>query len=146
MIALFKSIFLRNRSLSRLFCTIKKAKLGRIICVWLTINLVETNFVVRKIITIWVTCVQKNSEIQTLIKQVFSISIFEEIAPNFTYLQKNNLIFNQFLDQLLLPYKFYGSNMNTLFQFCQLWAVKRKRFIMFLSKQKSFLVAISRLP
>ena len=41
------------------------------------------------------------------------ISVFQEIAPNFTYLQKSQFFkYNwNFLDQLLLPYKFYGRSM-----------------------------------
>ena len=41
---------------------------------------------------------------------IAKISIFHEIAPNFTYSQKS-LFFKynwNFFDQLLLPYKFYG--------------------------------------
>ena len=38
------------------------------------------------------------------------MSIFHEIAPNFTYSQKSYCFkYNwNFLDQLILPYKFYG--------------------------------------
>ena len=41
------------------------------------------------------------------------ISIFLKIAPNFTFSQKLYFLkYNwNFLDQLLLPYKFYGGNM-----------------------------------
>ena len=41
------------------------------------------------------------------------ISIFHEIAPNYTYSQKSLLLkYNRnFLDQLLLPYKFHGKDM-----------------------------------
>ena len=41
------------------------------------------------------------------------MSIFHEIAPNFTYSQKSQFFkYNwNFLDQLLLPYKFYDRGM-----------------------------------
>ena len=39
------------------------------------------------------------------------ISNFHKIAPNFTYIHKNNFKYNwNFLDQLLI-YKFYGRDM-----------------------------------
>ena len=56
------------------------------------------------------------------------ISNFHDIAPNFTFSQKSSFFkyICTFLDQLLHPYKFYGMQghvRNTLFHFCQLWAV-----------------------
>ena len=48
---------------------LKNVKLGREICK-VKFHLVETKFAVQKIpTTIWLTCVQKNSQIPTLIKQ-----------------------------------------------------------------------------
>ena len=44
---------------------------------------------------------------------VDKISIFHEIAPNFTYSQKSSSLKHNwnFLDQLFLPYKFHGKDM-----------------------------------
>ena len=44
---------------------------------------------------------------------MYKISIFEEIAPNFTYSQISKCLkYNwNFLDQPLLPYNFHGSDM-----------------------------------
>ena len=81
------------------------------------------------------------------------ISLFHEIAPDFTYSQKSFFKYNwNFLDQLLLPYKvniftkiiffkynwnfldqqlqpykslWQGHVRNTLFHFCKLWVVNK---------------------
>ena len=50
------------------------------------------------------------------------ISNFQEIAPNFTYSQKIILFFFKkynwnFLDQMLLPYKFYSRDMYGMYFF-----------------------------
>ena len=69
--------------------TVKKAKLGREICIQLKIDKVEeTKCCVRKIITIiCVTCVQNNANFNwTLVNK---ISHFNVIDPNFTHSQKN---------------------------------------------------------
>ena len=53
---------------------------------------------------------QKNLEID-------KISNFHEIAPNFTYSQKSYFLkfICNFLDQLLLPYNFYGRDVSGIF-------------------------------
>ena len=81
--ALFKITFLRNRSLSntRWFCA-EKRKIGKG-------NLVETTFPVRKISTvIWITCVQKNSQIRTLIEQLFAKYRFFTNSPKILHTHK----------------------------------------------------------
>ena len=72
--ALFKSIFLRTRSLSNTrWFALKKRKVGKGNLYLTKIDQVETKFVVRKIIAvIWVICVKKNAQIWTLIKQLLA--------------------------------------------------------------------------
>ena len=96
--ALFKSIFLRHQSMSntRWFCS-KTHKIGKGNLYLTKIDWVETKSAVQKIITIiWVTCVQKNSQIHTLTKQLLVI---------------------YFKTTLLLPYKIHGSSMRGILFF-----------------------------
>ena len=76
---------------------------------------VETKYGVRKInIVICVTYVQKDFIDSNFNQAVIDkISNFHKIAPNFTYSQKSSYFkYNwNFLDQLLLPFKFYGRDM-----------------------------------
>ena len=68
----------------------------------------------RQIFTIiWVTYAQKNFKIQTLIKQLLTkYQIFTKL-PKISYIHKNHIFkkFWKFLDQLIVPYKFYGTDM-----------------------------------
>ena len=100
--------------------TVKKnpSKLRREICI-LKLDYVETKCAVLQIITIIVTYVQKNSNSIFNQAVIDKISNFHEIAPNLTYSQKI-VIFKyncNFLDQLLLPYKFYGRYMSGIYFF-----------------------------
>ena len=64
-----------------------KRKLIREIRIQLKIDEAETKFTVRKIITIiWVTCVQKNSQIQNLYEKLLAKCRF--LKKNCTYSQK----------------------------------------------------------
>ena len=112
--ASFKSIFLRNRSMSNAgwFCA-KNTKLRRDIIMYLNkIDWVETKFSVRRIITIiWATCVKKNSQYLNFNEATIgkiSIFFFKKL-PQISHIHKH---FNFFkynwncLDHLLLPFNF----------------------------------------
>ena len=62
---------------------------------------------------------------------IYKISIFNKIAPSFTYAQKSLFNYNwNFLVQPLLPYKFHGSDMWGMyffFYFYRLSAVKSRK-------------------
>ena len=80
---------------------------------------------VRQIIC--VTDVQKNVQISSLIKQLFTKYQFLTKLPQILHIHKNHYFFSIivfFLDQPLLPYKFHGSDMWGMhfFYFCQFWA------------------------
>ena len=82
---------MRNRSLSNAiwFCA-KKSKLGREICILLKLYLVETKCSVLKTITIiGVTCMQKNSQIQTMIKQLLANYRFFKKLHQISHIHKN---------------------------------------------------------
>ena len=66
--------------------------------------------------------------IQTFIKQLFTKYQCLTKLPQISHIHKNNIYFKynwNFLDQLLLPYKFHGSDMWGMyfFIFASLWAV-----------------------
>ena len=94
---------------------LKKAKFRRKIYIQLTIDLVETKVTVYKIITvIWDTCVQKNSEIRTLTKQLRQNIDFSRISrncPKFHLFTKMIVCkcknYWNVYDQLLVPDKFH---------------------------------------
>ena len=65
------------------------------------------------------TCVKEFLDSNFNLAVIDKISNFHEIAPNFTYSQ-NSLFFKyicNFLDQLLHPYKFHGSDMSGILFF-----------------------------
>ena len=68
---------------------------------------------------IWIACVQKNYQIRTLQKQLLVKYRFSRIATYFSYSEKMYFFkYNwNFLDQLLLPYKFHSSNMRGILFF-----------------------------
>ena len=77
----------------------KHAKLGMEICIQLKIDLVETKFPVRKIITdIWVICVQKNSQFRTLIKHLLAKYQFSQKLPQISHIHKYCIFFKVKLD------------------------------------------------
>ena len=103
--------------------------MGRGICISLKIDLIQTKYAVRMIITTtWVTCVQKNSKIRFWIKQLLAKHWFFKKLAKIVRNHKNlnfSSIVGIFLDQLLLPYKFHGSGMRGIFffQLYQLWVL-----------------------
>ena len=121
-LALFISIFLRNRSLSdaRWFYG-KKRKMGKG-NLYLTKNrLIETKCAVLQIITIiYVTHVQKNFEIRASIKQLFTKYQIFTILPQISHFHKYRNFFKyicNFLEQLLHPYKFHGRDISGILFF-----------------------------
>ena len=65
-------------------------------------------------------CEREFSDSNFDLEDIGKISIFQEIAPNFTF--KHNY---DFLDQLPLPYKFHGSSMRGILFFSILPVVSR---------------------
>ena len=126
-LALFISIFLRNRSLSdaRWFCS-KKHKIGKG-NLYLTENRLSWNvmccaFDVLQIITIiCVTHVQKNFWIRASIKKSLTKYQIFTILPQISHFHKFrnfSSIFATFeTDQLLHLYKFYGRDMSGILSF-----------------------------
>ena len=118
-LALFISIFLRNRSLSdaRWFYG-KKRKIGKA-NLYLTENWLSWNEICcasdNHNYCICVTHVQKNFQIWASIKQLLTkYQIFTKL-PQIPHIHINrnfSSIFATFLDQLLHPYKFYGRDMS----------------------------------
>ena len=121
--ALFESIFMRtNLSITLGNFSLQNANLRREICIQLKTDLKETGFAMWKIIiVIWVTCVQKNSQIRTFIQGLLAKYqfFFQEIAPIFHIIAQ--ILFSkynwQLIDQLYLPYKFRGSSMRGILFF-----------------------------
>ena len=83
--------------------------------------MVETKFALRRIITIiWVTSVKKNSQIRTLTEKLFAKYWFFKKLPQILHIHKNRYFLKHncnFLDYLLLPYKFPGSSMRGILFF-----------------------------
>ena len=85
------------------------------------IQLGRKKIALQKITTImWVTCVQKNSQIQTIIRPKYAKYWFFEKLPQISQIHKNCHSFKynwNFQDQLLLPYKFHSSSMTEILSF-----------------------------
>ena len=121
-LALFISIFLRNRSLSdaRWFYG-KKRKIGKG-NLYLTENWLSWNEcdVLQIILIICVTHVQKNFQIRASSKELLTkYQIFTKL-PQIPHIHINRIFFKyicNFLDQLLHPYKFYGRDMSGILFF-----------------------------
>ena len=64
-------------------------------------------------------CEKEFSDSNFDLEVIGKISIFQEIAPNFTYLEISQFFKHNynFLDQLLLPYNFHGSSMRGILFF-----------------------------
>ena len=112
--ALFKSIFLRNQSLSNAgWFYGKKRKIGKG-NPYLAENRLSKN-------EMWCAANNHNDTCHTFgfvgsnLNQevIYKISNFHEIVPNFTYSQKSYFYKHNWrlIDQLLLPYQFYGKGM-----------------------------------
>ena len=121
-LALFISIFLRNRSLSdaRWFYG-KKHKIGKG-NLHLTKNRLSWNEMccASDNHKLYVTHVQKNFKIRATIKQLLTKYQIFTILPQISHFHKYcnfSSIFATFLDQLLHPYKFYGRDMSGILFF-----------------------------
>ena len=91
--AFFKSFLLRNGSVNLGDFALNNAKLGREIWFKLKIDFIETNFAVRKIITVMRITRVQSSQIRTLIKELLAkYKLFKKL-PQISHIHKT-LIFS----------------------------------------------------